>query len=757
MDTTQAYSSQTDIDAPDSSPKASVEYIPNELGSGDFAPSDPPLEESAPTEVGTIDGPGNAEASALLGEPHTAPHWKSADEVRSTASQPDIAPLQALSTTALAQSAQPAQKGYLGESSVEGSEEISFVSISQVVDDQVEPVAEDLEVVDPEHSGEVVDGELEGAAKVTLTAVDSPISGNPHLSSELKPVEVLAAEPLGSGNQVASVNEGSGIPATDAPQRYGWNDIQVADSGNDDPPTAALADTSADTTGQPAELDTPVPSMNADLPSDSQPGDYDRRSSSLFQTPQPEEDISLRPSFRDPSVCSIPIPISSMVPLRKLNNGGSQAGQSAPTSRPSWLPIPVTRLKRDPSTPGDKSATGILDGGGDQTSHSHLLPSASPTGGGKAASASSVSFTKPAVCPSNALHLMEYDARKSRAGHRLTVLRQTGFALEVGTPTLESGDEMDAVLCTKTNIAQHPLAKLPLHPGPLLPGLESRPLTIWLRNKYSMAAFAHRAPDDNFSPYSHPLPITRESIPIQKTPARRHHLVRELRNQRELALEAIYLGPTAIPAKSFFKQHTTHTQTAKLSSNAESQPLAPSFSGTRPSHETYRYLGSVHWQEYSRRQPSAQPKSSSGYPPVPSSNNTRPSSTNRSVASAGHATGELAIVTKRSSTLTPSKPRHSLLPVSHQLPLNLHEYPPNRAHAALPDRPFVVPGVKGGDVSYRIPGLPFAKRNYSTLPHQQRRVQRSVKSIPKKPTELHVLDYQSAPMEKSSESQKISV
>ncbi|KAI9092893.1 hypothetical protein DFS34DRAFT_632257 [Phlyctochytrium arcticum] len=225
-------------------------------------------------------------------------------------------------------------------------------------------------------------------------------------------------------------------------------------------------------------------------------------------------------------------------------------------------------------------------------------------------------------------------AIKVKRGRAITVLTKSGLSLEVREDEAPyPGNNLKEVLATNVNPLRHPLPPPPpplesnstmgyhdrkFDTTPVLPALDRREVPAWFAIRYPAEPLgvprlvrpkstrsysaAYKAPEDdgphaeNLSYYSRPLPITRACSAPPRKPTRRHHLLRDLRQQREMGLQEIYLGPTAINAKRFLKhvaaiQMSTHLATPNL------QTLNPTFNLVHPSHQTYSLLGRVHWQE----------------------------------------------------------------------------------------------------------------------------------------------------------------
>ncbi|KAJ3109415.1 hypothetical protein HDU97_006660 [Phlyctochytrium planicorne] len=200
---------------------------------------------------------------------------------------------------------------------------------------------------------------------------------------------------------------------------------------------------------------------------------------------------------------------------------------------------------------------------------------------------------------------------------KLTVLTRNGMKLEVKADKFVIGDDMTGVLSIKRNTLRSggqglgPGPKgggtsfLPTDPtfepqkGPNLPGLESRPITSLLKKRFNEwdSPIRHR-PDDYFSQYSQPLPITRDNKFPQKQATKRHHLLHELRLRREYLLQEVYLGQTAVSPKLFLKQIKAMEKSVQdIVGGKSHQTLTPTFSTRQPCHELFNELGQIHWKE----------------------------------------------------------------------------------------------------------------------------------------------------------------
>ncbi|KAI8853926.1 hypothetical protein BC829DRAFT_439702 [Chytridium lagenaria] len=188
------------------------------------------------------------------------------------------------------------------------------------------------------------------------------------------------------------------------------------------------------------------------------------------------------------------------------------------------------------------------------------------------------------------------DGEKSR---KMTVLTKKGLKLEVTPDKYVLGDDMTGVLAIKHNTLRGALDPSAPQMGPNLPGLESRPITSLLKKRFNeWDCPVRRRPDDFFSQYSQPLPITRENNVPQKQPTKRYHLLRELRHRREFLLQEVYLGQTAVSPKSFLKQFSTMEKAVQgLVGGQYHQTLAPTFNDHAPCHELFNELGQIHWRE----------------------------------------------------------------------------------------------------------------------------------------------------------------
>lgn len=129
--------------------------------------------------------------------------------------------------------------------------------------------------------------------------------------------------------------------------------------------------------------------------------------------------------------------------------------------------------------------------------------------------------------------------------------------------------------------------------GPALPSLESRPTPGWFRQRFPAEPLSLRCPVDSFSTYSQPLPITRACSAPAQTPIRRYHLLRQLRAQREMAIQETYLGNPGLDPRLF----SQHFITMARDEAPMPGPFAPTFNDIHPSHQTFSILGQVHWQQ----------------------------------------------------------------------------------------------------------------------------------------------------------------
>ncbi|KAJ3209347.1 hypothetical protein HDU67_006263 [Dinochytrium kinnereticum] len=182
---------------------------------------------------------------------------------------------------------------------------------------------------------------------------------------------------------------------------------------------------------------------------------------------------------------------------------------------------------------------------------------------------------------------------------KLTVLTKKGMKLEVKADKFVLGDDMTGVLAIKHNSLRGPFDAAEPQKGPNLPGLESRPITSLLKKRFNeWDCPVRRRPDDYFSQYSQPLPITRDSNVPQKQPTKRYHLLRELRLRREYLLQEVYLGQTAVSPKQFLKQINSMEKAVQgLVGGKYHQTLAPTFNTHAPCHELFNELGQIHWKE----------------------------------------------------------------------------------------------------------------------------------------------------------------
>ncbi|KND03624.1 uncharacterized protein SPPG_01100 [Spizellomyces punctatus DAOM BR117] len=189
---------------------------------------------------------------------------------------------------------------------------------------------------------------------------------------------------------------------------------------------------------------------------------------------------------------------------------------------------------------------------------------------------------------------------KVKKGRAMTVLTKKGLSFEVREDQDPlPGNDLEAVLASKTNPWRQ---EQYCDPVPALPALDRRPIPSWFRTRFPAEPLALRSPDDIFSSYSQPLPITRACSAPPLAPSRRHRLLRELRTQREMCLQEAYLGPTAVNAKVFLR-HIAAVQYETQLEAPDSQPLTPTFNVMHPSHQTYSFLGKVHWQDTDEKLP----------------------------------------------------------------------------------------------------------------------------------------------------------
>ncbi|RKO84134.1 hypothetical protein BDK51DRAFT_29270 [Blyttiomyces helicus] len=91
------------------------------------------------------------------------------------------------------------------------------------------------------------------------------------------------------------------------------------------------------------------------------------------------------------------------------------------------------------------------------------------------------------------------------------------------------------------------------HPGPCLPSLDSRPMPAWFRVRFPANVPERRPPNENFSPYSQPLPIARDTSTHQKEPGHRHRILRELKAQRDRIFQKAFLGSTVSAAHDAYR------------------------------------------------------------------------------------------------------------------------------------------------------------------------------------------------------------
>ncbi|ORY39512.1 hypothetical protein BCR33DRAFT_788155 [Rhizoclosmatium globosum] len=127
-------------------------------------------------------------------------------------------------------------------------------------------------------------------------------------------------------------------------------------------------------------------------------------------------------------------------------------------------------------------------------------------------------------------------------------------------------------------------------PGPILPNLEARPITSYLKNRIkdpiALNMEAHASirqfnADNNISCYSQPLPITRYIPNSQKKPNKHVAKLRDLRAQHEFKIQED-------------EQVVGDRVERGLMFGGEVQGLNPSFSAIRPGHEVFGRLGRVH-------------------------------------------------------------------------------------------------------------------------------------------------------------------
>ncbi|KAJ3194709.1 hypothetical protein HK101_002131 [Irineochytrium annulatum] len=199
-------------------------------------------------------------------------------------------------------------------------------------------------------------------------------------------------------------------------------------------------------------------------------------------------------------------------------------------------------------------------------------------------------------------------AYKHFDGRKQTVMTKAGmrFEIKIGEHLdAPQVDELVGVLSTRANrLELQSGASRRAMPGPNLPSLESRPFTQHLKKHFqstnpTSSEAPRRGPDDYFSQYSQPLPITRDSNPPQKLPTQRHLFLRELRSRREMMLQEAYLGQTGVNPRTFLRSMGPALERAvgALVGGKGAQNLAPTFSATVPSHEVYGELGQIHWRE----------------------------------------------------------------------------------------------------------------------------------------------------------------
>ncbi|KAJ3035403.1 hypothetical protein HDV00_004001 [Rhizophlyctis rosea] len=211
------------------------------------------------------------------------------------------------------------------------------------------------------------------------------------------------------------------------------------------------------------------------------------------------------------------------------------------------------------------------------------------------------------------------DMKRLRSGRRMTVLTRAGLTLEVREdlpPT--PGDILSSVLTSKVNRLRHFHESLIPEPGPDILPLDKHTTPNWLRARYQSAGTAQaltphdevpptshpRHPPTHFSRYSQPLPIARKATSAYarhpRSRSEYHDLMAELRVRQSMALEKVYLGPTAISPRVFLKHYVKLRNETRLSrgqSPGGSESVNPTFNDVRPSHETFAVLGKVHWDE----------------------------------------------------------------------------------------------------------------------------------------------------------------
>ncbi|KAJ1338830.1 hypothetical protein BSLG_006467 [Batrachochytrium salamandrivorans] len=82
--------------------------------------------------------------------------------------------------------------------------------------------------------------------------------------------------------------------------------------------------------------------------------------------------------------------------------------------------------------------------------------------------------------------------------------------------------------------------------GPCLPALEMRPMSRKLKQRFHKGILVDRDQDSAFSPYSQPLPLTRDIPVIQKNLDKRPRLIRELKTRWDLRLQELHIGSTSL-------------------------------------------------------------------------------------------------------------------------------------------------------------------------------------------------------------------
>ncbi|TPX70711.1 hypothetical protein SpCBS45565_g01548 [Spizellomyces sp. 'palustris'] len=323
-----------------------------------------------------------------------------------------------------------------------------------------------------------------------------------------------------------------------------------------------------------------------------------RTESGMSMVPQDAESLAqiarLSLAARRPSASENDITTSNSTDLESLENTASipqTPSTRGRTPHQSFLPVPISR----------RQGTAITDS---SNIPSRLTTGCKAEGQPKATQMAGIldpsATTKKEVTATDKRGSFVRNKTKVKKGRVMTILTKKGLSLEVREDQDPlPGNDLEAVLASKTNPwrqEQH------CDPVPALPALDRRPIPSWFRTRYPAEPLTLRSPDDIFSSYSQPLPITRACSAPPLAPSRRHRLLRELRTQREMCLQEAYLGPTAVNAKEFLR-HIAAVQYETQLEAPDSQPLIPTFNVMHPSHQTYSFLGKVHWQDTDEKLP----------------------------------------------------------------------------------------------------------------------------------------------------------